>query len=324
MRDFFRIIFGGLFAIIAGIIISVALKSFINDFPQYLTKVSSFISSKVENGSKSINSIVDNTSISGLKRLIRYSASEEEGLITSATLSLPNGQSGKISAKAYVVWNITENNQVLEYNSDQRLPVASLTKIVTATMARNLIRENKRINITKEIMSVYGNTAQFKVGETFYAGDLLYPLLMVSSNDAGEALSRSYGRKGFIKAMNDFAQDVGAYRTTFVDPTGLSPENKSTANDLVAILEWVYKNDPETIAITRLKSKNVRAHTWVNPAHFLSWSNYRGGKNGFTDEAGQTGLALFQMGADKDIYAVAILGSKERDADMVKLLGKVK
>ena len=173
------------------------------------------------------------------------------------------------------------------------------------------------------ILVTYGNTAQFRVGETFTAADLLYPLLMVSSNDAAEAYAQSYGRKKFIAAMNDFTQSIGAYRTSFSDPSGLSPRNVSTASDLATILGWLQKNDPEVIAVTQLKSKTLGSHTFVNPTHFLSWSNYAGGKNGFIPEANRTGASLFTMGKSKDLYAVVVLGSASRDSDEAQLLRKI-
>jgi len=73
-----------------------------------------------------------------------------------------------------------------------------------------------------------------------------------------------------------------------------------------------------------VSEKIVRSHAWRNPTHFLSWSNYLGGKNGYTPEADRTGVALFSMGASKNVYAVVVLGSESRDADVVKLLAKVK
>jgi D-alanyl-D-alanine carboxypeptidase len=204
------------------------------------------------------------------------------------------------------------------------MPIASLTKLITAVVSKQLISDNAKVKITNDIISTFGNTAQFKIGETFQAEDLYYPLLMVSSNDAAEALARNYGRQKFIQAMNTFAQSIGAYRTTFKDPSGLSPDNRSTVNDLVTIFSWIQKNEPKLIEITQIKTKTVRVHTWTNSAHFLSWSNYLGGKNGYTDEAKQTSIAVFYMGQDKVPYITVVLGSRSRDADILKLLGKVK
>jgi D-alanyl-D-alanine carboxypeptidase len=265
----------------------------------------------------------DGTTISGFTRTVRYTASEEEDLIGNASLSLPSSADKKVTADAYIVKSITGNGTPMEFNANKIVPIASLSKLVTAIVARQRIASTSRITITRDIMATYGNTGQLKIGETFIASDLYYPLLMVSSNDTAEAFAQYYGRAKFIQAMNDFVQSIGAYRTYFADPSGLTPLNVSSANDLVIILKWIEKNDPGILDITKLKSKTVRSHTWVNPTHFLNWSNYAGGKNGYTPEADRTSAALFTMDHGSDTYAVIVLGSENRDADMVKLLARI-
>ena len=176
------------------------------------------------------------------------------------------------------------------------------------------------MTITKKVLATYGNTADFQEGETFTVHDLLYPLLLVSSNDAAEALAQTYGRQAFIKTMNDFTQSIGAYRTYFADPAGLSPQSVSTAHDVAIILDWIYKNQPGLLDITLEKSKTIRSHTWVNPTHFLSWSYYLGGKNGYLPEADKTGALLFRFSSTTPVYAVVVLGSQSRDSDVVSLV----
>ena len=319
MKQFFLTVFGGLMAIGIGVGIayggSVAWRSV---RPLAVTTIQSLSAA-----SEPLDQ-TDGTSISGLRRTVRYSADEEEDLINEAAGALPQSPDSKITAKAYIVKNLTLGDTTIQNNAQQLLPIASLSKLVTAIVARKLIAPDERITITQDIMATYGNTAQFHIGETFTASDLYYPLLMVSSNDTAEALARHYGRAKFIKAMNDFTQSIGAYRTYFDDPSGLSPNNASTVNDLVLIVQWIRKNDPDIINITDLKSKTVRSHTWVNPTHFLSWSYYIGGKNGYIPEADRTGVSLFALGPNKNIYIVVVLGSDNRDADVIKLLSKVK
>jgi len=266
---------------------------------------------------------IEGTTIAGMKRLVRYSASEEEDLINAASASSKTVFKG-VSAQAYLLRDLSTGQIVDSRNSEKLIPIASLTKLVTAAVAHRLISGISHVTITDDIVSTYGNTAQFRKGETFLADDLYYPLLMVSSNDAAEAFARTYGRGNFIKAMNDFAQSIGAYRTRFVDPSGLSADNISTAHDMAIILDWLRQNDPDLISITELKAKTIRFHTWINPTHFLSWSNYLGGKNGYTTEADRTSALLFAMGPKRDVYAVVVLGSSERDPDVIQLLERVK
>jgi D-alanyl-D-alanine carboxypeptidase len=335
MKQFFIIVFGGLSALGIGVGFAYGIKSawpIISPAIQAIRIPSanfSFLADVFSSASVSMKSTVspgttDGTSISGLSRTVRYTASEEEDLISTASLSLPSITDANVTADAYLVTSLNKNDTPAMHNSDKIVPIASLSKLVTAIVARREIDPSARITITRNIMSTYGNTALFKVGETFTASDLYYPLLMVSSNDAAEAYAQFYGRAKFIQAMNDFTQSIGAYRTYFADPSGLSPLNVSSANDLVLILKWIEKNDPGIMDITKLKSKTVRAHTWVNPTHFLNWSNYAGGKNGYTPEADRTGAALFAMDHGTNLYAVIILGSESRDADVVKLLAKIK
>ena len=271
----------------------------------------------------SVGNLLSSANVNGFKRYIRFTANEEEDMVTNANINLSKSRTG-ITADAYIVKDLTTNKTVVSHNADTLVPIASLSKLVTAVVARKLIADNDRITISRQIIDTYGNTAQFRAGETFLASDLLFPLLMVSSNDAAEAFAQSYGRAQFIAAMNNFTQSIGAYRSYFADPSGLSPDNRSTATDLAIILDWIRKNDPTILETTALKSKTVRNHTWVNPSHFLNWSTYYGGKNGYTPEAALTSAAIFIFGAQKAMYAVVTLGSEARDADVVKLLAKIK
>ncbi len=318
MKQFFYLVFGGLLIVGAGLGISYGGAKGWQALSPYLEK-----SSLAAVAHAIIPQPLDGTSISGLVRSIRYSAHEEEDLINSLDPNNIEKLNAKVSALSYIVKNLTNGDVTIEHNSEKLLPVASLTKLVTAVVARRMIDADERITVSREIMSTYGNTAQFRVGETFKSQDLLYPLLMVSSNDAAEALAYDYGRQNFISAMNEFTQSIGAYRTYFQDPSGLSAENVSTASDMALILDWIKINDPEIIGITSLKTKTIRGHTWVNPTHFLSWAHYVGGKNGYTPEANRTASSLFTMGQNKDLYAVVVLGSEERDYDVMRLLRKV-
>ncbi|MDQ2933305.1 MAG: serine hydrolase [bacterium] len=319
MKQFFLIVFGGALAVSFGV--GVAYGGAVGW--RYLEPKLASISSSIALPAASVVAH-DGTFISGMKRAIKYTASEEEAFIESAVLSLPAAADKRVSASAYLVKNLTLGDVPTEHNPDQLFPIASLTKLITAVIVRQQFNVEERIVMTQPALATYGNSAYFKVGETLKVSDLMYPLLMVSSNDAAEAFARAHGRKQFIDDMNDWVQSIGAYRTYFADPSGLSPLNVSTANDIALILDWIRLNDPEIIKITSLKSKTVRSHTWINPTHYLSWSYYIGGKNGYTSEANRTSAGLFKLGKNKNIYAVVVLGSDNRDADVLKLMAKVR
>lgn len=262
----------------------------------------------------------DPSFVSRFSRVFIYSADDGKEVIESAKNSLPTTGKVKVTSPAYVVIDFDRNAVVLEKNADKLLPIASVTKLVTAVVAKKLMDKDKYITINKQALATYGNEAKLREGEKLKVGELFYPLLMVSSNDSSEVLAQEYGRKNFLKEMNNWANSIGAYRTYFADPSGLSPLNVSTARDLSIIAQWILKNEPEIYEITLLKSKTVRTHTWTNPTHFLNLASYAGGKNGYTPEADRTSVSLFKLGKQKRTYGVMLLSSAARDSDILDLL----
>jgi D-alanyl-D-alanine endopeptidase (penicillin-binding protein 7) len=276
----------------------------------------------------------DPTFLSGFSRVYSYNPggidveSEDNALIVPAI-------TGPLTAQEYIVLDLHSGAILENKNIDTVAPIASLTKLVTAEVSRQTIQQNKEIVITDAMLAAYGTNGHFRLGETISAGELLYPLLLVSSNDAAEALAQGYesnaktSRKDFIRAMNDWVHSIGAYRTDFYDPSGLSPYTVSSARNQATILQWIYKNDPALIAITEMRSATVRLHTWTNATHFLNLSNYEGGKDGFIPEAGETAASLFSANANTSAssspprYLVVVLGSVNRDNDVMYLLKKV-
>jgi len=276
----------------------------------------------------------DPTHVSGFSRVYTFMPNSVDIESDDNALIVP-AITGPLTAEEYMVLDL-HSGAILDYKDIDRVaPIASLTKLVTAEVSRQLMQPDKGIVITDAMLAAYGVNGHFRADETISAGDLLYPLLFVSSNDAAEALAQGYepnpttSRKDFIRAMNDWVHSIDAYRTDFYDPSGLSPFTVSTARDQATILEWIYKNDPGLIAITHERSATVRLHTWTNSTHFMNLSNYEGGKDGYIPESGQTAASLFSAGANTAAssspprYLVVVLGSQNRDNDVMSLLKKV-
>lgn len=233
----------------------------------------------------------------------------------------------RIFAESFIVGNINTGEILIERNKDRKFPIASITKLMTAVAVSELFSKNDLIEITSRALNTSGNSAGFKKGEKIKAIDLIYPLLMVSSNDAAEAFAGEFGRSNFIKKMNEKAVSIGLWTTSFNDPTGLSQKNTSNSSDMFNLAKWILEFRPDIFKITRERVKNISEHTWTNTTNFLNWSSYMGGKNGFTEEAGRTALYLFDLkntSRDEAIFAVVILQSKNRDGDVVKLLDLLK
>lgn len=257
---------------------------------------------------------------------VEHEIDEEDpySVIESAKDSLPHQlKLASVSATSYIVMDTNTGTVVNSRLSDKALPIASITKLVTAMTARKLFDPEMRIEITSQALRTEGSTGMFRPGETYKLSEILYPLFMVSSNDAAEAIAIAYGRRQFIKAMNDWAASIGAYHTYFDDPSGLSKNNVASARDLALIMQWIATNEPDVLDITHTRTKSIRTHTWTNATHFLNLNTYRGGKNGFTDEAGRTGVSVFEAknsSGQSHVYIIVVLNSKNRDLDVLTLL----
>ena len=133
---------------------------------------------------------------------------------------------------------------ILDKNSDTVAPIASITKLMTAmvTLDADLSLDDMVVITKEDIDRIKGTTSRLRVGAMLTRRDLLRLALMASENRAAAALSRAYpgGREAFIAAMNRKATVLGMWQTEFVDGTGLSSRNVSTAEDLGRLVRAAY------------------------------------------------------------------------------------
>lgn len=124
-------------------------------------------------------------------------------------------------------------------------PIASITKLMTAMVVLDAkLDVSEHVAITEDDVDVLKHTrSRLQVGSVFPREDLLHLALMASENRAAAALSRAYpgGTPAFVIAMNHKAAELGMHRTHFVDSTGLSSENVSTAEDLAKMVTAAYR-----------------------------------------------------------------------------------
>lgn len=135
-----------------------------------------------------------------------------------------------------------DTNEVLFSKNDQAvLPIASLTKLMTGLIISeaNLPMDEKIMVTQEDIDTEKGSTSRLRVGTELSRGELLHLALMSSENRAAHALGRTYpgGMQLFVKLMNNKAQMLGMKDTRYVEPTGLSSLNQSSARDLVKLVD---------------------------------------------------------------------------------------
>ena len=108
----------------------------------------------------------------------------------------------KVSAKAFLVGDLNTGEVVLSKNQDQKFPIASVSKLMTALVVKEIANPSENTQISKKALATHGTNGGLRLGEKIKILDLLYPLLLESSNDAAEALALHFGRDNFISIFN--------------------------------------------------------------------------------------------------------------------------
>jgi D-alanyl-D-alanine carboxypeptidase len=154
-----------------------------------------------------------------------------------------------------------------------------------------------------------------RTGEVYTISEILKPLLLESSNDAAEAIAESFIRRDFINKMNDKSKELEMYGTYFGDPSGLSPQNVSTPKDLFKLSQYIEEYRDYIFEITRERRSEEDGKVWFNNSKFRSDDDYYGGKNGYTDIAWKTQLAIFEMNISGESKKVIFIILKTDDIE---------
>lgn len=242
------------------------------------------------------------------------------GFYRTSNNSLPS-----LEARRYVVADLQTGDRFAQLHYTGRWPMASITKLMTAVVAIETLEPQANIDIGLDDFpeDSAGNPQYVKVGERYSLEDLMRLMLLVSSNEAAEAIASVYNRAQFIAAMNAKAQEWGMGETYFDDPTGLSVSNQSTLQDLEAMTLHIYKEYPRVFAITRMPTVRVKelqsgvSRDIISIISFAGRSDFIGGKTGRTDEAGGNLLSLFSHRGRPII--VIVLGTSDRFGETQRL-----
>ncbi|MCT9930886.1 D-alanyl-D-alanine carboxypeptidase [Planotetraspora sp. A-T 1434] len=179
----------------------------------------------------------------------------------------------------------------------RRVPVASLTKVMTAYVVRKQARLDDVITITKADVrhaATSGATqAGLRAGERLTVRDLLYGLMLPSGADAAHALAERYGpgTPRFVAKMNAAARSLGLADTRYANPDGMPSSAYSTARDQAALAGLALK-DPVIATIAKSREQVLRktglhrAHVWHNTNKLLGDDGTLGLKTGYTQKAG--------------------------------------
>ncbi len=250
----------------------------------------------------------------------------------------------ELNSLSVMVYDQYSGEALYAKNPNLQTPIASITKLMTAMVTLDAQQPlDERVKITKDdIDRLKGTGSRLHIGAVYSREQLLNLALIASENRAAHALGRNYpgGLDAFVTAMNRKARELGMNKTLFVDPTGLSSFNQSTAEDLVKLVDHAYSHYPDIRQISTStdyslgkhrvvvkKKKKTRVY-WRNLAYVNTNRLTRTGewqiglsKTGFINEAGHCLVMQAEIAQRKVIIVLLdAIGKYNRlgDANRIK------
>ncbi|GIH67469.1 MULTISPECIES: D-alanyl-D-alanine carboxypeptidase family protein [Microbispora] len=201
-----------------------------------------------------------------------------------------------VHGRAVYLLDATTGQELLDKRAGERMPVASLTKIMTAYIVLREANLDDEVTIKREDVEYAwdndGSTADLEPGDTLPVRELLYALLLPSGADAAHALARVYGPgvPGFVDKMNATARELGLNDTLYVNADGLPTshgDGYSTARDQARLAEIALRNPVfKKVTSTSEHSTEDGRYDWYNTNHMLGLPGAIGVKTGSTNAAG--------------------------------------
>ena len=246
-----------------------------------------------------------------------------------------------LEAKAAIVFDALENKIIYSLNGEEQLPLASLTKIMTAVVAREILPDYATVTIDRDSVKKEGDSG-LRAGEKWRARDLLDFTLLVSSNDGAASLMAAASlvfagagqntegavtdvvarKNDFVGKMNERARSLGLVQTYFLNETGLDFQSNlsgsyGSARDMAALLVYAVNKYPDLFEATRqpvfkLSSLDGKSREAKNTNEAVAKiPGLIASKTGFTDLAGGNLAVLMDVGLGHQI-AIVVLGSSEQ------------
>lgn len=203
----------------------------------------------------------------------------------------------EVSARSAALLDVDSGRFLYEKEAHRRMPIASVTKIMTAIVAIEYGDLSDRVQVSSRAEGVEGSSIYLKAGERIPLEHLLYGLMLRSGNDAAVAIAEHVGGsvEGFVYMMNEKAEYLGLSDTHFANPHGLDhPDHYSTAADLARLAAYAMKNPTfREIVSTEVKTVPWPGETWhrkwYNKNKMLRYYRWADGiKTGYTKQARRT------------------------------------
>jgi len=255
--------------------------------------------------------------------------------IDSAGTSTPT-----ITSKAYLTLAVANGGLkkvLIQKNPDWALPIASITKLMTAVVTLENTSPETQIKATKNYIGLDESAFVLETDKIYTVKELLTGMLVSSDNDSARLLSSTLGEVNFISKMNLKAQELGMSKTNFVNVTGLDPKkltasaNISSPNDLANLLIYINNKHPEILKLTTNIAYNfcdINGYCKMvsNTDKLLGGQDIKfkivGGKTGTTDLALKN-LALVTAPFADTLIINVVLGSQDNFKDTLSLINNI-
>lgn len=224
-------------------------------------------------------------------------------------------------ADGMLIKDINKKNTIFSFNENKKISPASLTKIMTAIIAIESKKLNEKVLITKEMLNVEPSKIGLKEGEIVYLKDLVYTLLISSSNDCAKAISIYLGNNNeqkFIFEMNRKAKRLGMYNTNYTNSSGFDiGEHYTTLEDLMTLSEYAIKNKifNDIVKLQEYKFKSLNSNKiFISKTHNKLLNKYEyavGIKTGYTKKAGPCLIARVKKD-NKDLILIMVNSKLDR------------
>ncbi len=239
-----------------------------------------------------------------------------------------NPQELPVSTKSSVILDYNTGELLFAQNEHAKLPPASITKVLTATVVLENMKTDKLCTISQEAADTEPYKIVMRAGEQISVEDLLYGMMMLSANDASVALAECYdgGKQAFIDKMNERVKLLGLENSHFVTPNGLDdPDHYSSAFDMATITAYAIRTQPTFLEyMGRKEDYSVAATDHNDPHYFYSLSTLLktyegmdGAKTGFTYEAGNTYIGTAEREGRRVIVVYFGANSSTYDATLL-------
>lgn len=262
-------------------------------------------------------------SLSELARLPIFWGSDGGNL---APVRIPNKADLEILASSAIAMDMETGDILFQKNQNEKLPIASISKIFTALAAYDKGDLKKTVVISKKAVETESSAGDLEVGEKIKLKDLISLMLVSSSNDAAVQVSLeiSNSTKEFGALMTEKAKELGLKKSVFAEPSGLSDSNLSTVLEIAQTARMTFGKTPvwdilknKEIGITSLEGK---VHHLKNTNEIISENYILSGKTGYTAKAKGTLAIIADSGQNNRKIIAVILGSDDRFGEMKKLV----